>query len=91
MNDILVEHNASPAKLEVMGVYDWPTWSKEPSTFPWNYDKNETCYLLDGEAIVTPEGGEPVTIQAGDLVVFPAGMKCTWQILEPVTKHYKVD
>ncbi len=88
MNDILVEHNPSPAKLEVMGVYDWPTWSKEPSTFPWSYDQSETCYLLDGVAVVTPEGGEAVTIQAGDLVIFPAGMQCSWEIRETVRKHY---
>ncbi|HBH36717.1 MAG TPA: cupin, partial [Gammaproteobacteria bacterium] len=32
MSDILeiyCEHNPSPAKLEVIGVYDWPVWSKE--------------------------------------------------------------
>ncbi|MEK7797095.1 MAG: cupin, partial [Pseudomonadota bacterium] len=35
MDPILVEHNPSPAKLDVIGVYDWPIWNKEPSTFPW--------------------------------------------------------
>ncbi|MFP3875020.1 MAG: cupin domain-containing protein, partial [Thiohalophilus sp.] len=24
----------------------------------------------------------------GDLVTFPAGMSCTWEIREPVKKHY---
>ena len=85
---ILVEHNASPAKLDVMGVFDWPIWQKEVSTFPWKYDQQETCYLLDGEVIVTPEGGEPVKISRGDLVTFPAGMSCTWEILQDVRKHY---
>lgn len=88
MSDILVEHNPSPAKLEVMGVYDWPIWEKEESTFPWTYDKQETCYLLEGQVEVTPDGGEPVTFGAGDLVTFPAGLKCTWKITEHVSKHY---
>lgn len=88
MDKILVEHHASSPKLEVMGVFDWPIWSKEASTFPWQYDQTETCYFLDGSVIVTPEGGEPVEMGSGDLVIFPKGMKCTWQILEDVKKHY---
>lgn len=88
---ILVEHNPSPAKLDVMGVYDWPIWTKEISTFPWTYDRRETCYLLEGEVIVTPGGGEAVRLVAGDLVTFPAGMACTWEIREAVRKHYDFD
>ncbi len=89
MSEINVEHNPSPAKLEVMGVYDWPIWSKEKSIFPWKYDTNETCYLLEGEVMVTPEGGTPVTLAPGDLVTFPKGLSCTWEVRSPVRKHYK--
>ncbi len=89
MDQILVEHNPSSAKLEVMGVYDWPVWTKEASTFPWTYDQQETCYLLEGDVTVTPEGGEPVRFGAGDLVIFPKGMRCTWEIHEAVRKHYQ--
>jgi len=88
MSDIHVEHNPSPAKLDVIGVYDWPTWEKEVSTFDWHYDTKETCYLLAGDVVVTPEGGEPVHITTGDLVIFPAGLSCTWEIREDVEKHY---
>ncbi len=88
MDRILVEHNPSTAKLDVMGVYDWPIWTKDVSTFPWTYDQQETCYLLEGDVTVTPEGGEPVRFGAGDLVIFPKGMSCTWEIHEPVRKHY---
>lgn len=88
MKEILIEHNPSPAKLEVMGVYDWPIWTKEASNFPWQYDQQETCYLLAGEVTVTPDSGEPVKFGAGDLVIFPAGLACTWDIHEAVEKHY---
>lgn len=89
MDQILVEHNPSPMKLDVIGVFDWPIWSKEVSKFSWTYDQKETCYLLEGEAIVTPEGGgAPVRIVESDLVIFPAGLSCTWEILSPVKKHY---
>jgi uncharacterized cupin superfamily protein len=89
MSEITVEHNPSPAKLEVMGVYDWPIWTKEISQFPWHYDSDETCYILAGEVIVTPDGGQPVQLGEGDLVIFPAGMSCNWQIQSNIRKHYK--
>lgn len=89
MSDILVEHNPSPAKLEVMGVYDWPIWTKEVSEFSWHYDRQETCYLLAGQVIVTPNDGKPVEFGAGDLVIFPAGMGCRWDIKVAVEKHYE--
>ncbi len=88
MTQILVEHKASPAKLEIMGVYEWPEWDKDVSEFDWTYDKSETCYFIDGQAIVTPDGGEPVEMGEGDLVIFPAGMRCHWKITEAVSKHY---
>lgn len=88
MENILVERHPSPAKLEVMGVYDWPIWTKEVSTFPWSYDSRETCYFLEGDVVVTPDGGEPVQMGEGDLVIFPSGMSCTWEIRSPVKKHY---
>lgn len=90
MDDILLERNPSPAKLEVMGVYDWPIWTKEISTFPWTYESRETCYFLEGDVIVTPEGSEPVHMGEGDLVTFPVGMACTWEIRAPVRKHYNL-
>jgi len=37
---------------------------------------------------VTPDGGEPVRFGAGDLVVFAAGLRCTWDVHAPVRKHY---
>lgn len=89
MTEITVEHNPSPAKLEVMGVYDWPIWTKEVSQFPWTYESNETCYILEGEVMVTPDGGQPVQLGKGDLVTFSAGMSCTWQIRHNIRKHYK--
>ncbi len=90
MDKILVEHNPSPMKLEVMGVEDWPIWTKEVSTFKWSYDQTETCYLLEGEVIVTPDGGDPVRLREGDLVTFQADLSCTWEVRSPVRKHYRL-
>ena len=86
--EIKVEHNPSKEQLEKLGVYGWGTWSKKVSEFEWFYDDQETCYFLQGEVIVTPKDGQPVTLKAGDLVVFPQGMACTWKVLKDVKKHY---
>lgn len=88
--EILCEHRPSPAKLEVLQVDDWPIWKKEVSVFPWRYDETETCYVLRGRFVVTPEGGEPQEFGRGDLVTFPAGLVCTWDVKEPVEKHYRL-
>lgn len=90
MDQIYAEHNPSPMKLEVIGVYDWPIWSKEVSKFPWKYEQKEMCYILEGEALVTPDGGVAVRIIESDLVTFPAGMSCTWEVLSPIKKHYRL-
>jgi uncharacterized cupin superfamily protein len=88
MSQIKVEHEPAAERLQELGVASWPIWTKEASEFPWKYDAQEICYLLAGEVIVTPEGGEPVEIKKGDLVIFPKGMKCRWNIRKDVRKHY---
>ncbi len=44
-------------------------------------DEQETCYFLEGSVVVTPANGEPVQIGKGDLVTFPEGMDCVWEII----------
>ena len=90
MPEIRIERDPPRERLEALGVEGWPVWSCGVSTFPWTYDETETCYLLEGEVVVTPEGGEPLTIRAGDLVTFPKGLSCTWEVRSPVRKHYRI-
>lgn len=88
---ISISHQADPQQLDELGVTNWGIWSKEASVFPWTYGSTETCYFLEGDVIVTPDDGEPVRMGKGDLVTFPKGMSCTWEILSPVRKHYSFD
>ncbi|XP_062225751.1 uncharacterized protein LOC133924295 [Phragmites australis] len=90
---IRVERNPPESSLSELGVRQWPKWGCEQSKFPWTYSAKETCYLLQGKVKVYPEGhGEEfVEIAAGDLVVFPKGMSCTWDVAEAVDKHYKFE
>ncbi|MDJ0733295.1 MAG: cupin domain-containing protein [Nostocaceae cyanobacterium] len=86
--NIKIEHQPTSERLNELGVFKWGIWQKEASKFPWTYDSQETCYFLEGDVIVTPDGGQPVQMGKGDLVTFPAGMSCTWEIRSDVKKHY---
>jgi uncharacterized cupin superfamily protein len=79
----------SESKLLELKVSSWPIWEKEVSEFPWEYDEQEICYILEGDVIVTPEKGEPVRFGKGDLVVFSEGLRCRWKINKAVRKHYQ--
>lgn len=89
MQNITIVNNPQEKRLEELGVRSWPIWSKEASEFPWTYDEQEICYLLEGEVEVTVDSGETVSFKAGDLVTFPRGMSCHWKILKDVRKHYQ--
>jgi hypothetical protein len=77
-----------PNKEEKELAETWPIWQKEESVFPWEYSDKETCLILEGEVTVTNEEGEEFSFSTGDLVIFPKGMKCTWNIKKAVKKHY---
>jgi len=77
-----------PTESEKTEAAGWPIWTKEVSTFPWHYDEPETCYILEGEVTVKA-GREETSFRAGDWVVFPQGLDCTWAVKKAVRKHYK--
>ncbi len=87
MADIKVE-KLDKAELEKRGVFTWPIWTKETSKFDWQYDSVEQCYFLAGKVTVTPKGGKAVSFGKGDFVTVPKGLACTWDVQEPVRKHY---
>jgi uncharacterized protein len=89
--EINVDKHPAQSKLQELGLANWSIWTKEISEFPWHYDRQETCYFLEGEVIVVPESGQPQPMGKGDLVIFPAGMSCTWKVLKAVKKHYRFD
>lgn len=91
MSNIVVEKNPATSRLQELGVSKWPTWQKEISVFPWTFPEQEIAYILEGECVITPEGGAPVSFGKGDLVTFPAGMTCSWEVKQPLHKHYHLD
>lgn len=91
MTQIKIEHNPSEERLQQLDVSNWAIWEKEVSKFNIDFDETECAYVLDGEILVTPKGGEPVRILPGDLVVFPAGLDSDWEVVKPLRKHYSYD
>jgi hypothetical protein len=76
-------------ELDKLGVKSWGIWEKEKSIFDYSYDDTETCYILDGEVEVTDnKSGEKLEFKKGDLVQFPKGLECVWNVKKPVRKYY---
>ena len=86
MAEIKVEQ-LSPQELKRRGIFSWPIWQKEVSSFDWSYDSVEQCYFLEGRVKVQTPTGD-VEIKKGDFVTFPRGLSCVWDVKEPVRKHY---
>ncbi len=90
MNNILIEHDPSPMKLEVLGVVDWRVCSEAVSVEERFYARTETTYIISGRAGITTADGESVIIGPCDLVTFMPDARCTWNITEAMERHYFV-
>lgn len=90
MSDIIKKKKVNQDELKGLGIdiSGWSKWDCEPSEFPWQYDGTETAYVFEGHVEVTPEGGQPVIVEAGDLIQFPDGMKCHWKVNQAIRKVY---
>ena len=86
MSEIQVKQ-ATEEELKELGIENWSPWDCEPSVFDWQYSSEETAYVKEGRVIVKTDTGE-VEIKAGDLVTFPKGLKCTWDVKETIRKVY---
>jgi len=87
MAEIKIE-KLDKASIAKRGISGWPIWTKEVSRFDWHYDSVEECYILEGNVDVETKDGKTVKFGKGDFVTFPKGLSCTWNIKEPVRKHY---
>ena len=65
-------------------------WQATPGVWRVSYDEWESCTLIEGHSIVTPEGGEPVHLRAGDTIVLEPGFAGTWEVVETTRKSYVI-
>ena len=49
---------------------------------------HEFVHVIEGTLIITPNGGEPITLRPGDAFVIEPGFDGTWEVVEPVRKHF---
>ena len=89
--EVKLEKQPGAVRLEKLAVEDWSLWEKEASKFDWSYSSPETCYIQEGEVTVHLPEGASVTARAGDLVQFPAGLVCTWEIKSDLSKVFTFD
>ena len=87
MSNIIIKQ-LSDVEIDNMDILNWPIWTCEISEFPWQYDVEESCLILEGEVSVTA-GSDSVEIKSGDFVIFPKGLSCIWKVTKPIRKHYK--
>jgi uncharacterized cupin superfamily protein len=89
MSKVIIE-KVSPQQIRRFGIDSWPIWTKEISRFDWHYASQEQCYFIEGEAEIETEEGN-YTVRKGDFVTFQQGLKCTWNVIKPVQKHYNFE
>lgn len=65
-------------------------WEAEPGTYHATYSAYEFVHLIKGKITITPDGGSPTTVDAGDAFVVEPGFKGTWEIKERAMKHFDI-
>jgi uncharacterized cupin superfamily protein len=63
-------------------------WECTPGKFTREIMQAELTTFLTGRAIFHPEKGDPIEIEAGDVLYFPENSRGTWEIIETVRKAY---
>lgn len=66
-------------------------WEAEPGLSRWEFlERGEAIHVLQGRMVVTKDGGEAVSLEAGTAAVFPIGWKGTWEIKERIRKFFVI-
>lgn len=63
-------------------------WESTPGTWRVDYHDWEYCQFVSGRCVITPDGGSPIELGAGDVFVVEPGLKGTWEVIETVRKYY---
>jgi uncharacterized cupin superfamily protein len=65
-------------------------WESTPGSWRVVYDEWESCTLISGRSIVTPDGGEPIVLGPGDTLILEPGFVGTWTVVETTRKTYVI-
>ncbi len=79
-----IEYTASDESM----IAGW--WRATPGIYHATYSGWEFIHVIEGEAVITPEGGDPVSIGPGDALVLEANFVGTWEIKKTILKHFTI-
>lgn len=65
-------------------------WQSTPGKWKISYEEWEYCHILEGVSVVTEEGGEAITVRAGDSFILRPGFKGSWEVIETTRKDYVI-
>ena len=65
-------------------------WEATPGTYHASYEAWEFVHLIEGQITITPDGGSPHQVGAGDAFVVEKGFNGTWKIEQKVLKHFAI-
>lgn len=63
-------------------------WECTPGRWRRQIVQQEFCHFIAGRCTFIPDQGEPIEIQAGDAILFPANTTGIWDIQETLRKTY---
>ncbi len=63
-------------------------WECTPGRWRRQIVQQEFCHIIQGRCTFTPDGGEALSIEAGDALMLPANSTGIWDIQETVRKTY---
>src|SRR5690242_18978334 len=63
-------------------------WECSPGVWHRQVKQAELCHFVAGDCLLTPEGGQPMEICAGDAIFFPPNSRGVWDVRETVRKTY---
>ena len=88
--DLIVRGTPTARSKKLVTSSDWTAnvvvWECTPGVFHWRYTRDETIYVLAGEAFISTGSDQPRRFAAGDLGFFPNGLVCNWQIVQTFRK-----
>lgn len=88
--DWIVRGTPAARSKKLVTTKDWTAnvvvWECTPGAFHWRYTRDETIYVLVGEAFISTGTDQEHRFAAGDLGFFPNGFVCNWRITQTFRK-----
>ena len=66
-------------------------WEADPGLSRWEFlERGEAIHVLEGRMVVTEDGADPITLEAGTAAICPLGWQGTWEIQERICNFFVI-